>query len=388
MIFVPASGAAQSVSQPLLTHRVFAGETLIRIAQRHRTTVEAIVQLNNLRDPNSIKVGQTLKIPSSIQTRPQALPPRALPPNSELILIDGKEYLLRATGGKATLEAWPGAKPPAPPASPLTSFPNILLITRENGFPLFALRPDLEKDAYYSTNGFIWGDTSAQTWSDITGQNKGTFFRPLTAKQLYGAALQWFEPLADNYREIIWTYTGSTTVGSNAYSAYKHFSWNDIVEFSVVDRSSFSFRSGGDGDWKASHQGAEGYLLVLVDGYPYWGDAVGQIPFAVDTFKDKLEGTGDKEKSIEAVIKAGLEHGDGSIIPSTENDPNKYDNFMILRGALWASENHTVTKKVEKWVFGWAHESFEVHYGFKDTTRLSMPISKSLLDKYGSWSKK
>lgn len=45
------------------THKVQLGETLAYIAQEYGVTVDAIVELNNLSDPNVIEVGQELLIP-------------------------------------------------------------------------------------------------------------------------------------------------------------------------------------------------------------------------------------------------------------------------------------------------------------------------------------
>lgn len=46
------------------THTVRQGDTLTSIARDHNTTVNAIVQANNLANPNLIRVGQVLTIPS------------------------------------------------------------------------------------------------------------------------------------------------------------------------------------------------------------------------------------------------------------------------------------------------------------------------------------
>lgn len=53
----------QSTSTTVGTHTVRSGETLSLIAQRYNTTVKAIAYLNNLSNPNLIRVGQQLKIP-------------------------------------------------------------------------------------------------------------------------------------------------------------------------------------------------------------------------------------------------------------------------------------------------------------------------------------
>ncbi len=64
-------------------HTVRRGDTLSTIAARNRTSVSAIVRLNNLRSRNYLRVGQRLKIPgrgvavSSPSTRKTASPPDA-----------------------------------------------------------------------------------------------------------------------------------------------------------------------------------------------------------------------------------------------------------------------------------------------------------------------
>ncbi len=45
-----------------ITHTVKKGDTLSTIAQKYKTTVANIVKLNNIKDPNLIKIGQVLKI--------------------------------------------------------------------------------------------------------------------------------------------------------------------------------------------------------------------------------------------------------------------------------------------------------------------------------------
>ena len=52
------------------TYTVRAGDTLTAIATRHGTTVSALVKANGIKDPNLIRVGQTLKITG--KTKPAA----------------------------------------------------------------------------------------------------------------------------------------------------------------------------------------------------------------------------------------------------------------------------------------------------------------------------
>lgn len=106
----------------------------------------------------------------------------------------------------------------------------------------------------------------------------------------------------------------------------------------------FSYRQGGSGDWKASKEGADGYFLITVDGYPYWSDAIGQIPFAVDYFTDIYEDNGNKEKSIMMTIQKGREYGEGKLFGGKTDNSNNYDIYFILRGAKWASKRYNAVK--------------------------------------------
>lgn len=57
----PAKPAAPTTT----TYRVAAGDTLIGIANRHRTTARAIAALNKVSVSSTIRVGQTLKVPTN-----------------------------------------------------------------------------------------------------------------------------------------------------------------------------------------------------------------------------------------------------------------------------------------------------------------------------------
>ena len=49
-------------------YRVADGDTLFRIARRFHTTVEALVTLNRLPDPDRLSVGQTLLVPDNMES--------------------------------------------------------------------------------------------------------------------------------------------------------------------------------------------------------------------------------------------------------------------------------------------------------------------------------
>jgi LysM repeat protein len=59
----PATGSRPSTSQYGYEHTVQSGETLSAIAKAYGVGMSAIIQANNLQDPNNLKVGQTLFIP-------------------------------------------------------------------------------------------------------------------------------------------------------------------------------------------------------------------------------------------------------------------------------------------------------------------------------------
>ncbi|QUV80208.1 MULTISPECIES: LysM peptidoglycan-binding domain-containing protein [Chloracidobacterium] len=55
----------QELRLPARTYTVRPGDTLSQIAQRHGTTVDELVRLNNIRNPNLIYPGQELRLPPS-----------------------------------------------------------------------------------------------------------------------------------------------------------------------------------------------------------------------------------------------------------------------------------------------------------------------------------
>ncbi|HIF9119215.1 TPA: hypothetical protein ACX6O9_003891 [Photobacterium damselae] len=175
--------------------------------------------------------------------------------------------------------------------------PNVLVITRSSGEILFILECSNDEE-----------------------------FKILSASDLYDRKIQWFEPLADNYRKLLY-------VNSSEYtkSAYKVFSWDDIYIFSKKDRIPLAYASNNSGDWKIVKDGADGYLLSLIDGVPYWSDAVGQIPFAIDTYR--------MLKNPHNVVSVGRLFATGSLIDAVlgrADITNEWDNYFVLRGVIFA----------------------------------------------------
>ena len=259
------------------------------------------------------------------------------------IEVDGTPYLIVTKDGKTEL----GIKGSTTPENDNTphniKVPNILIITRKNGEVLFVLRGS-EKDE----------------------------FSILTAQSLYDKfQYQWFEPLADNYRELLFVNDADYTK-----EAYKIFTWADIAKFSLVDRPSYSFYKNMEGDWKQNPEGGAGYLLVLISDIPYWTDAVGQIPFAVDTYRST--------KSITKTVQIGIEWGAGTITGDVDYS-NEYDNYFVLRGALFASKNFTY--KVTSTSKSYPAVTVEEISHSVNAEILGAPIKNSELVKYEIWKK-
>lgn len=232
--------------------------------------------------------------------------------------------------------------------------PSIIVVTRKNGVPLFALESD---------------------------KNDINQFQILTAQQLYDKAIQWFEPLADNYHKLIWKNDKTLELNSDVFDAYKHYTWNQIINFSLVNRWSIDFRKGGGGDWKKVE--ADGYLIVTVNGTPYWADAIGQIPFAIDTMRDYIiKYNGDYTKAIKETINTGMEYGNGSIFFKEVDKSNTYDNYLVLRGCLWskAKFKYAITKQTngsEK------KQLIMINSNFEEILDSNIKVTER--DKYAQW---
>ena len=206
--------------------------------------------------------------------------------------------------------------------------------------------PNISPYSYCANSPIINIDPNGDTLSVTTNSGKFLFMlddgkdemNTITAWDLYNQGTQWFEPEADNYMALI-----GKAEGLGSFSELKHFSWKQIEDFSEEDRWMMSYRQGGSGDWKASSEGADEFYLVTVDESPYWVDAIGQIPFAVDKYTDELfNNNGNTDISIRNTILAGREYGEGKLIGGTPDNSNTYDNYFILRGALWAKQRYMI----------------------------------------------
>ena len=68
LIFVPVAQAAPPAQEPTTVYVVQLDDTLSAIARRYETTVQALLQVNGIKNPNLIDPGQRLVIPSASRT--------------------------------------------------------------------------------------------------------------------------------------------------------------------------------------------------------------------------------------------------------------------------------------------------------------------------------
>jgi LysM repeat protein len=62
-----------------LIYTIQAGDTLAGIAATFNSTVDEIIEANDLEDPNAIFVGQQLNIPTNVVTPTATFPPTSTP---------------------------------------------------------------------------------------------------------------------------------------------------------------------------------------------------------------------------------------------------------------------------------------------------------------------
>ncbi len=216
-------------------------------------------------------------------------------------------------------------------------------------------KPDFERSPYstFASNPIAnfdrLGDTITVTSDDgkylLTLDDAKKESRTMTAKRAYDLGYQWFAPTADNYFPLL-----ATAPGLPEMPELKHFSWSEIAAFSEVDRFKLMYAQHMCGDWKRVE--AAGYLLVTVDGAPYWADAIGQIPFAVNMYRDLLRSNGSVDKSIRMTMTAARRFGNGNVFDPVADNSNSYDNAVALRAAIWASNRFVVKASVRIWGLG------------------------------------
>jgi predicted chitinase len=80
LLRLPGKSPKAMMKRP--THRVVAGDTLSRIAQRNGTSVARLAALNGIKNPDLIRVGMLLRLPGSSPLSMLTHPPRRHPPGA------------------------------------------------------------------------------------------------------------------------------------------------------------------------------------------------------------------------------------------------------------------------------------------------------------------
>ncbi|EIP9903179.1 hypothetical protein P5N26_001707 [Campylobacter coli] len=187
----------------------------------------------------------------------------------------------------------------------------------------------------------------------------------LSVSELYKLqGIQWFESGAENYHKLLDVNPDLKDKEKCEGLGVLYFTWRDIVEFAEAlyqpvknrfDLMDFvKYFSGNSGDWKQSPKGARGYVLVSMEGIPYWADAVGQIPYAINAYKAFYSFANNHTSAKNAVVNIGyiFSKGEKNELldlrkyiqwntnidlklyeenPNPPSDKDSYDNKMIVR---------------------------------------------------------
>lgn len=177
----------------------------------------------------------------------------------------------------------------------------------------------------------------------------------MTVNQLYDKGIQWFEPQANNYMPLK---SIEEKFKNESYEGAVHTSFDEIVDWSIKEnRNASSFAPDMSGDWKSSDTGGKGYILAESDGKPYWTDALGQIPFTIDTYEYNLR---NKSSTPDLdTVKTGAIFANG--LPYIGSDYSKnYDNMMIIKTTEWAKK-HMGSFNPNKNTFEWYTRSLNLY---------------------------
>ena len=116
---VATAKPAPPVNRNATQHKVQTGETLSLIAQRYGVSMQNLVAINNLSDPNQVVVGQTLKLRGTPKPKPAAKPVAAQPaaqPASTPVATKSAPTVV-AEKPEPTPEPKPEPKPDATPVA-------------------------------------------------------------------------------------------------------------------------------------------------------------------------------------------------------------------------------------------------------------------------------
>ncbi|MGF1514883.1 MAG: peptidoglycan DD-metalloendopeptidase family protein [Elainellaceae cyanobacterium] len=111
---LPSASQGNSSLQPGV-HRIGLGETVSTIARAYGISAQELIELNNIRNPNRIFVGQTLKVPA---VQPPEVTPPSSAPSEAVRLAAALPISLPASEAPELPEAARNAAEPAAPVEP------------------------------------------------------------------------------------------------------------------------------------------------------------------------------------------------------------------------------------------------------------------------------
>lgn len=97
-----SGGVGAGMSAGTGTYRVVKGDTLSKIARQHGQSVNSLMQLNNIRNPNHIRVGQVLRVNGSGRAAP-------LPAGSSTVQAPTATTGKSVAAPRSIKLAWPAA---------------------------------------------------------------------------------------------------------------------------------------------------------------------------------------------------------------------------------------------------------------------------------------
>jgi len=196
-----ASPVASPTPLPPLLYTVQAGDTLGAIAQTYDVSVEELMDINDLTDPNKLSIGQTLIIPVYFTPTPGAEPtsqappapssPTTAPPRLPTLTPSGpplveigqvlgagslanEVVIVRNRGGWADLEGWTISDA----QGNTFVFPALTLFTDAETRIHTTAGKNTPSDLYWGRSASAWNSGELITLADATGAVVNTYIAP------------------------------------------------------------------------------------------------------------------------------------------------------------------------------------------------------------------
>ena len=207
------------------------------------------------------------------------------------------------------------------------------------------------------------GDKELFQLKDIENLNLIEPDKILALKLSHINTIQWFSKKAVNYYELIKTSDLDNKKECEKTFKIHYDTWKEFGEFieslrptqeNTKNAASFAlyatrYRSRGEGDWK--EEKAKGFFLTSMEGTPFWTDALGQLPFAINIYRGfcdllkNLNATLDYEQQIKpmarnATINVGYVFSEGEVKELSNLYKKGFINFANLNSNLYKQEQH------------------------------------------------